>query len=174
MLFCKSFLPSLTHLSFLSISFFLGLGTLNGLPAVAAQKGAPNPQNRVAQSPLLAQTSSSHLLANGVYLYGRSPHAEEIGQEYMVFRIEKGEIKGAVYLPQSEFSCFSGTLNGGQMNLSIVDPYDGSKYAYSISLQSSSPMASNAQVSEMNLQGYHRLNKISDNDHRILSTCLKE
>ncbi|MEA5533548.1 hypothetical protein [Crocosphaera sp. XPORK-15E] len=173
MLFRKSFLPSLTHLSFLSISLILGLGTLNSLPAVAAQKEVSNPQNRVTQ-PLLAQTSSSHLPANQVYLYGRSPQPEEIGQEYMVFRIEKGEIKGAVYLPQSEFSCFSGTVKGGQMNLSIIDPYDGSKYAYSIALEGSSPMASNAQLSEINLEGYHRLNSISDNDHRILSTCLQQ
>ncbi|MGB5595915.1 MAG: hypothetical protein WBM62_18035 [Crocosphaera sp.] len=167
MLFNKSFLPSPTHLSLLSLSLISSLGIINSLPTLAAEKDVNTDKEQ-----LLAQTPSRNLPPNGTYLYGTSGQPDEIGQEYMVFQVYQGEIKGAVYMPKSEFSCFTGTFAGNQMTMSIVDPYDGTKYPYSVSLEIPSPVARNDQWSDLSLEGYHRLDAMSSNDQRILDTCL--
>jgi hypothetical protein len=156
MLSNQTFLSSLTRFSVLSFGILASFGTINPYP-ILAQTAQPN-----------------FTLANGVYLYGQSPEAEKIGQEYLVFKVHQGKVTGAVYLPKSEFNCFSGNLTANQMNLSIIDPNDGTKYPYPIAMKPASPVASQGQVSsEVTLEGYHRLTTISQNDHRILKTCLQ-
>ena len=89
----------------------------------------------------------------------------------MVFTVHQGEIQGAVYMPRSEFSCFTGTFEDNQMKMSIIDPYDGTRYNYAINLQIPTTASTNGQWAEMGLQGYHRINTISQNDQKILDTC---
>ncbi|MDV3000819.1 MAG: hypothetical protein N5P05_002425 [Chroococcopsis gigantea SAG 12.99] len=121
---------------------------------------------------LRTQTTS---LRNGLHLYGQSPQAEQIGQEYLVFMVKEDKIVGAVYLPSSEFSCFRGTINGGVLNLAILDPYENATYTHSIALKPSSPVAANGSAGqEIGLDGYYSIDKISNNDRRILRTCLSK
>ncbi|MDJ0601611.1 MAG: hypothetical protein QNJ37_22540 [Crocosphaera sp.] len=166
MLFNKSFLPSLTYLSLLSFSVISGLGLLNSWPTFALEKTIDKDQGE-----LIAQTARKNWLPNGTYLYGSSRQPDEIGQEYMVFQVHQGIVKGAVYMPRSEFSCFTGTFEGNQMRMSIIDPYDGTRYDYSVALQVPSTVASNGQWSDIGLEGYYRLNDITHNDQKILNTC---
>lgn len=119
----------------------------------------------------LAQNSRSPL-ADGTYLYGESPQPQQIGSEYLVFRVEQGNVKGAFYLPQSEFNCFSGTLNRQQLSLSVVDPYDQTVHPVAINVQPVSPVANAQGTTELGLEGYHRLETLSENDQRILNHCL--
>ncbi len=167
MLFNKSFLPSLTYFSLLSFSLISSFGLLNNLPAFAVEKDIDGEQKE-----LLAQSVTKNWLSNGTYLYGSSRQPDQIGQEYMVFQVHQGEVKGAVYMPHSEFSCFTGTFEGNQMRMSIIHPYDGTVQDYAVALQVPSKVASNGQWSDIGLQGYHRLDGISRNDHKILNTCL--
>jgi hypothetical protein len=121
--------------------------------------------------PAIAQATT---ISDGVYLYGQSAKPEQIGQEYLVFQIKKGKVTGAFYLPRSEFNCFSGTVTAQAMNLFVKDPYDDSVSPYSIALREISPVASEGKTPrEFDLEGYHRLNNISDNDRRILKSCLE-
>ncbi|ACB49556.1 hypothetical protein cce_0205 [Crocosphaera subtropica ATCC 51142] len=166
MLFNKSFLPLVTPLSLLSLSLISSLGILHSRPTLATEKGIERNQGE-----LLAQTVSRNRLPNGSYLYGSSPQPDEIGQEYMVFQVHQGEVKGAVYMPHSEFSCFTGTFEGNQMRMSVIDPYDGTRYDYSVALQAPSTVASNGQWSDIGLEGYYRLDDMSRNDQKILDTC---
>lgn len=123
---------------------------------------------------LLAQ-SSNYPFADGVYLYGQSPQAEQIGQEYLVFKVERGRVIGAFYMPRSEFSCFYGNLNNQGMNLSIVDPYDNTVYPYSLALDTTNPLAAQqGNTLKIGLQGYHPISQVSSNDQRILNVCLQE
>ncbi|TAF51091.1 MAG: hypothetical protein EAZ60_27025 [Oscillatoriales cyanobacterium] len=57
-------------------------------------------------------------------------------------------------LPRSAFYCFYGTAERTQLNLTVVDTYDGSRSPYSV-----------------NLQQYHPISAVSDNDRRILGIC---
>jgi hypothetical protein len=173
MSFVPTFLFSLTHLRFLSIaslSLLISSGTISGNFVQAAEENSSHSQESSSEEVSLTRTSG---LANGVYLYGRSPEPETMGQEYLVFKVQKGEVIGAFYMPRSEFNCFSGSFDSRQINLSIVDPHDGMKYNYAIGLQVVSPVATNSRrSSEVTLEGYHRLGNLSDNDQRILDACL--
>ena len=101
-----------------------------------------------------ALDTASTGLAEGVYLYGQSSKPDEIKKEYFVFEMRQSKVIGAFYLPRSAFYCFYGTLDRNQLNLTVVDSYDGSRAAYSV-----------------NLQQYYPISVISDNDRRILSIC---
>lgn len=104
--------------------------------------------------PNSAPDSASIHLQQGIYLYGQSPKPEEIKQEYFVFEVRQGKVIGAFYLPRSAFYCFYGNLERTQLNLTVVDTYDGTTSPYSV-----------------NLQKYHPIPTVSDNDQRILAIC---
>ncbi|NJK67127.1 MAG: hypothetical protein HC789_07745 [Microcoleus sp. CSU_2_2] len=93
-------------------------------------------------------------LEDGIYLYGQSPKPEEIKKEYFVFEVRQNKVIGAFYLPRSAFYCFYGTVELTQLNLTVVDSYDGSSSPYSV-----------------NLQQYHQISAVSENDRRILGIC---
>lgn len=98
--------------------------------------------------------AASIRLAEGVYLYGQSPKPDEIKKEYFVFEVRRGQVIGAFYLPRSAFYCFYGTVELTQLNLTVVDSFDGTTSGYSV-----------------NLQKYHQIPSVSDNDRRILGIC---
>ena len=101
-----------------------------------------------------APDTASTGLADGIYLYGQSNKPDEIKQEYFVLEMRQSKVVGAFYLPRSAFYCFYGTSDRTQLNLIVVDSYDGSRSPYSV-----------------NLQQYYRISAVSDNDRRILGIC---
>jgi hypothetical protein len=100
--------------------------------------------------------STSISTSDRIYLYGQSPKPDEIKQEYFVFQVQQGKVVGAFYLPRSAFYCFYGNIELTQLNLTVVDTYDGSRSPYSV-----------------NLQQYYRIPTVTDNDRRILGICKK-
>ncbi|MEG4279300.1 hypothetical protein QUA62_17785 [Microcoleus sp. MON1_C1] len=111
---------------------------------VLSSQSPPNP----------APDTASTGLADGIYLYGQSSKPDEIKQEYLVLEMRQSKVVGAFYLPRSAFYCFYGTSERTQLNLTVVDSYDGSRSPYSV-----------------NLQQYYPISSISDNDRRILGIC---
>jgi hypothetical protein len=109
---------------------------------------------RSQSPPNPAPDKASTGLADGIYLYGQSSKPDEIKQEYFVFEMRQSKVVGAFYLPRSAFYCFYGTSDRTQLNLIVVDSYDGSRSPYSV-----------------NLQQYYRISAVSDNDRRILGIC---
>ncbi|NEO57249.1 MAG: hypothetical protein F6K54_31795 [Okeania sp. SIO3B5] len=94
------------------------------------------------------------LLSNGIYLFGQSPQPEQIQNEYFVFKLQNGKVIGAVYLPHSAFYCFYGIYEQNSLDVKVVDSYDNSASDYIVDLQK-----------------YHWIDRVSENDARILSTC---
>ena len=123
---------------------------------------APRAQNseitsgvfRSQSPPNPAPDKASTGLEDGIYFYGQSSKADEIKQEYFVFEMWQSKVVGAFYLPRSAFYCFYGTSDRTQLNLIVVDSYDGSRSPYSVDLQQ-----------------YYRISAVSDNDRRILGIC---
>lgn len=119
----------------------------------------------------------------GVYLFGRSPEPNQIGQEYIVFEMRQGKVIGAFYLPQSEFSCFQGSLNAGKLDLTIANDSNSDAYSDPIADAQNSPQvatASNPQLGDqfghssnysVALQNYHQIASISSIDKQILAAC---
>ena len=108
-----------------SLKIVLGMLTLTGVA--------------VANTTPVRATEPS--LKNGVYLYGQSPVAESLGSEYLVFEVKDGSVKGAFYMPSSEFACFTGDVNRQSLSLSVSDPYENETYPYAIALSSQDSVA---------------------------------
>lgn len=121
--------------------------------------------------------------ADGIYLYGRTPKPEQMGQEYMVFEVRQGKVTGAFYLPSSEFSCFQGTLQSGELALIVANSSDSDADS-DLASQNSQKLATASNRPPIGdgynplgysysvlLQNYYQLPSVSANDKRILATC---
>lgn len=121
---------------------------------------------------------------DGIYLYGQSPEPEKIGQEYMVFEVRQGKVMGAIYMPHSEFSCFYGTLQSGELAMIVASSPDTEAYPDPVAGQNSQQVATAsdrppvgdgynpiAYPHSVALQDYHQLASVSANDKRILQSC---
>lgn len=121
---------------------------------------------------------------DGIYLYSQSPEPEKIGQEYIVFEVRQGKVIGAFYLPHSEFSCFYGTLESGELALMVANSPDAEPYLDPVASQNSQSVASVSDRPHTGdvynpitypysvaLQDYHQLPSVSANDKRILASC---
>ncbi len=119
-----------------------------------------------------SEAEQAQVLADGVYLYGQSPEPERMGSEYLVFEVNQGEVIGGFYMPRSSFDCFYGDVEAGQLALTVINSYEQTPHAYSVALQSDGTVASTGNGSApVGLEGYHRLNELSDTDRQILATC---
>lgn len=148
-----------TRLSSLVIgaSLTVGAAAVGILPANAAPEKLP------------AQSTS---LPDGVYLYGQSAKPDEIGQGYFVFESKQGQVVGALYYPQSSFDCAAGSFKNEQLALSVTNSYDGVANPFEIALDRSSTVASSGEPAlNIGLQGFHKLDKVTDNDLRMLNVC---
>jgi hypothetical protein len=113
--------------------------------------------------------------ADGIYLYGQSPVANQFGQGYIIFQKQQGKVMGALYVPNSEFSCFQGTVDqSGELALSVTSsPGEGAPIQ--VSTTSRIPRVIDGEAMTyaytVELQNYHRLNSPSANDQQILQMC---
>lgn len=181
--------PALGILLLTSLSG-VGLATANAAESMTApavrqlelQSLTPQPQAKpqaqaIAKQAPSAKTSvpgNASALADGTYLYGEAPEPEQIGSAYMVFQVTKGKVVGAFYMPRSSFDCFSGSFEPGKLALNVVDTYEKTTHPYAIALEQNSTVASSSNkpaVTEIGLQGFQRLAKVSANDQRILGMC---
>ena len=109
---------------------------------------------------------------DGVYLFGENPAPDQVGSTYLVLEVQENAVVGGLYMPHSSFDCFQGEVEGDRLNLSITNSYDLSTYAYSMNLSADGTVASaNPTAAPVELEGYHLISSVSDNDLRILDTC---
>lgn len=149
----------------------LGLGLLLALSLIPLAVARPRDVRPIA---IQQNPNPNAILPDGTYLYGQSRVPNQIGMEYLVFRSDRGVIRGAIYYPRSEFNCFTGNLGERSLNLAVLDPETERAYPYSIARAPSAPMASHqARGISLELESYHSLSNLSANDRRMLDTCLK-
>lgn len=147
-----------------------------GLPQIPAYSTTAQGRTAVAQAAGSRATGAqpaAQPLADGVYLYGQAPQAEQIGSAYMVFEVNQGKVVGAFYMPSSSFDCFYGEFHADRLALNVIDSYEQSVHPYAIALQPGDnvAMAGPETLAPVSLEGYHPINTVSANDRRILSTC---
>jgi hypothetical protein len=109
-------------------------------------------------------------LANGTYLYGESSRPQEFGREYVVFENRNGRTIGALYLPDSEYVCFTGELQGGRLNAQLIHA-DGSNNNYTIALgrrQSAVPVSGSLTAN------YQPLAQLGNLDRQLLNICRQQ
>jgi hypothetical protein len=94
---------------------------------------------------------------------------------------------GAMYLPSSEYSCFYGTLDSKNMNLTVVNPYNQTAMSHMIArAQTVQLAAAGGRINLENtydsltyphavqLEGYQPISQVSASDKQLLNTCLTE
>ncbi|MFN6517959.1 MAG: hypothetical protein RMY29_026215 [Nostoc sp. CreGUA01] len=115
---------------------------------------------------------------DGIYLYGQSPKANQIGQAYIIFQKQRDRVTGALYMPQSEFNCFRGTLDrSGELAMTVsasstqASANESNQVATSNRLPKVGEDELETYAYSVALQDFHWLNSISASDRRILQTC---
>lgn len=112
------------------------------------------------QTALARQQSSvnqSAVLPDGIYLYGNSPQPNQLARHYVVFERHLGEVVGAFYSPQSEFTCFAGDIQGTRLEVEARVPEEPE-----------------TQLVRAQLASLYPLGRVSANDQRMLAVCKQE
>lgn len=139
-----------------------------GAPAIGTEQ--PTRLSLQTAAPLPANITPK---ANGVYLYGETDRPDVVGKEYMIFETTNNKAIGAVYMPQSEFSCFYGQFKGSRLNITLIDTYDLQKYNFTFALNPNGLTASKQPM--MGEPSYQPLgSKISTNERQILDACKQQ
>ncbi|NJL86107.1 MAG: hypothetical protein HC886_09185 [Leptolyngbyaceae cyanobacterium SM1_1_3] len=156
----------------------LALGSsLLGMLITAQAVKAAEPSQSVSPADIILPQSEpsaqSPLLVDGVFVYGQSPQPDQAGAAYMVFEAQDGLAVGAFYMPNSSFDCFYGSLQPDQAALMVVDSYSQEVFPYSLALlqQAVAADVNGAAPVEFNLEGFHRLNELSEVDRNVLAVC---
>lgn len=168
--------PQQSHLwhgverSIATLAVALGLGLVLCPWATAAE---PEIVETEPTTEAIAPSEVDSAFSDGVYLYGQSQEPDQIGSEYLVFEVRDRQIIGAFYMPHSSFDCFSGRVEENQLALTIIDSYEQQEYTYAIALDETAAIASTdpSTVIPVGLDGYVRLDQVSENDQRILGVC---
>ncbi|MGP1374876.1 MAG: hypothetical protein ACTS3T_18750 [Almyronema sp.] len=150
------------RVSRLAIGFGLVLTSLLTLPQTSP----------ALANPVLSQ-NLGNALADGIYLFGRSPQPEQIGSEYLVFEVRNQHTVGAFYMPSSSFDCFQGEVQPDRLLLTVVGSYDQSASDYAIALQPGSDLSASEQgvTAAPSLENYYEIDELSQMDHSLLETC---
>ncbi|MEA5514036.1 hypothetical protein [Nodularia sp. UHCC 0506] len=140
-----------------------------------------NIRNTPATTALVTRTPGSARAnfpkKDGIYLYGESLQANQLGQAYVLFENRQGRVTGALYMAQSEFSCFQGAIDkSGELAMTVTtSPGEVGVNQLATANQFQIPSYTDDQMISypysVALQDYHQLNSISTNDQRILQMC---
>jgi hypothetical protein len=110
--------------------------------------------------------TNSRSLANGTYMYGESNQPGLTGREYVVFENHGGVAVGAVFLANSEYSCFSGQVKPYQLDMMVEDTYENVSRPYAVSLESISGETTTGLE-------YLSVQQIGPKEVNLLQTCRK-
>lgn len=112
---------------------------------------------------------------DGIYVYGKSPQANQLGEEYIVFEVKRGKVVGALYMPQSEFSCFNGSIKSGELAMMVAGFPDNGEGPVQVAAVGNPAMGVGEQPIiypySVQLKDYHQLSQVSQNDQRMLGMC---
>jgi hypothetical protein len=99
--------------------------------------------------------TDDNLLDDGIYFYGQTTIPDQLLHEYFIFAVKQHKVIGAFYLPKSAFYCFYGMNKPGELDIIVVDNFNKTTAPYLV-----------------NLTKYYPIPTISENDQRILNTCI--
>jgi hypothetical protein len=178
---CDRFNHKLGQLKFV-LSALVTFIALDPTAATSSDRQLDSLASRVTSTPVKIAKRDSVLnskgklpTADGIYLYGQSPQTNQLGQEYMIFEMQQGKVTGALYLPQSEFSCFEGSLKSDRLSVTVAADANSEADAAQVAAVGNSQIEDDySQISSpyaVGLQNYYQLQNITDNDRRILTAC---
>ncbi|BAZ09270.1 hypothetical protein NIES4071_10770 [Calothrix sp. NIES-4071] len=133
------------------------------------------PEVQRENSQLTIKTVNNYPQQDGVYLYGQSPQPKQIGQGYIIFEKNQGRVVGALYMPDSEFSCFNGNVDSSGELAMTVNPGAGETGQTQVAAQNKAPKINEDEPTSyaysVALRDFHQINQISKLDRDILNAC---
>ncbi|MDB9528981.1 hypothetical protein PN498_23515 [Oscillatoria sp. CS-180] len=138
-----------------------------------AVQASPLQTDEATSNPLLEATEIVRPIDDGIYVYGSAPEADQVGAGYLVFEAQGSSVIGAIYMPQSSFDCFQGTVSGNELALQITNSYTQEVYDYDIALVSTEePIASTEAVEfPLQLEGFFDLGTADESNRELLAIC---
>jgi hypothetical protein len=115
-------------------------------------------------APANSVAANRQTLANGTYMYGETSKPGESGREYMVFENRDGVVVGAVFLADSEYSCFSGQVRPRQLDVVVADSYTEAVRPYSVTIESTPGETITGAE-------YRSISQISTEELNLLQSC---
>jgi hypothetical protein len=115
--------------------------------------------SELPQSAVLGQQNQSTSIeskADGLYLYGETPQPKQLTKGYVVFQRQQGKVVGAMYSPNSEFECFTGSQKNSTLDVKSVG------------------VDAQSVTAKINLSNLHPIKTISADEQRLISTCKQE
>jgi hypothetical protein len=94
-------------------SSVLGFGLLIA-PGIAAE-------GPVAEHRTVTASGDRTTGADGIHFYGEVSKPNQPGKGYVIFSKNGSQVIGAIYYPQSEYSCFIGRQAETQLNVTLVE-----------------------------------------------------
>ncbi|BAZ05225.1 hypothetical protein [Calothrix sp. NIES-3974] len=115
---------------------------------------------------------------DGIYLYGQSPRIGENGKGYIVFTKNQGRVVGALYMPNSEYSCFRGSIDETGAIAMTVQGYAGESNPVQVAtsgngvnLDINNINAPSPYAHSLSLTDFYRLQQIGQLEREILQAC---
>lgn len=129
------------------------------------------------QTVQMADSAPLRFPTDGVYLYGQSPEAGQIGSAYIVFEARDAMVVGALYMPYSSFDCFYGDIEANQLAMTVIGSYDQEAYPYSIAIRQDSTVvdaSGGGATNDLKLEGFHQIDVLGEVDQHVLGVCRAE
>jgi hypothetical protein len=98
---------------------------------------------------------------DGIYLYGEVNTTNQAGKGYVIFTQSGQKIVGALYSPQSEYSCFTGKRSQAQLSVNVFEP----------GALSGTPEES---AFDVDIPKMHAITGIGASERQLLATCQQE
>ena len=151
------------------------LSRLQEIKEESIQKSPVNISRQISTDKL---TENIIALSTNTRELGKKSTPNQLGQGYILFQKQQSKIIGALYVPQSEFSCFQGTLaKSGELAMTVKSS-PGDVGAIEVSTTSTIPKISDDESTSyahsISLQDYHQISSLSANDREILNMCKQE
>ncbi|WP_404788137.1 hypothetical protein [Altericista sp. CCNU0014] len=97
---------------------------------------------------------------DGIYLYGETNTARQPGKGYLIFQQSGDRIVGAMYYPQSEYTCFTGKRAATKVHLQPFEP-------------AGQPLPEQGAL-QISLPGLHSISQIGSSERQTLAACQRE
>ena len=112
---------------------------------------------------------------DGVFLYGNSQKAGELGKGYIVFEKQADKVIGGMYMPASEFNCFKGSLDRSGEIAMTVKGYAGDVSPPQVAARSRLVIPGDSEFANyaysVTLKDFYQLDNVGKNDRRVLKIC---
>jgi hypothetical protein len=112
-----------------------------------------------------ALTVKSSPEQDGMYLYGEANAANQLGKGYFIFQQSGQKIVGAMYYPQSEYTCFTGNRTATNVRLQPFELGNQPTSTQSLSEQ---------DALQISLPQLYKIDQIGVSERQALAACQQE